>query len=111
MPTVKTASKTTTTASLVRESVEISSEVAAMISEFVETRDLLRALEATKKELDAAIKEALGGAEVGTIDGKVRIEVSQRSRESADSTVLKEAFPEAWEAAKKVTDYTVLVVK
>lgn len=111
MPTVKTASKTTVTASLVRESVEISSAVSAMITEFVETRDLIRALEATKKELDAAIKEALGDAEAGTLGGKVRVEVSHRSRETADSTVLKEAFPEAWEAAKKVTDYTVLVVK
>jgi predicted phage-related endonuclease len=111
MPTVKTASKTTVTASLVRESVEISSAVSAMITEFVETRDLIRALEATKKELDAAIKEALGDAEVGTLGGTVRVEVSHRSRETADSTILREAFPEAWEAAKKVTDYTVLVVK
>jgi predicted phage-related endonuclease len=111
MPTVKTASKTTTTASLIRESVEISGDVAAMITEFVQTRDLIRSLEGAKKELDAAIKEALGDAEVGTLDGTVRIEVSHRSRETADSTVLKEAFPEAWEAAKKVTDYTVLVVK
>lgn len=111
MPTVKTSSTTTTTASLVRPSTEISADVNALIGKFVETRDLIRTLEATKKELDAAIKEALGDAEVGTFDGKVRIEVSQRSRESADSTVLKEAFPEAWEAAKKTTDYTVLVVK
>jgi predicted phage-related endonuclease len=111
MPTVKSKTTTSTTTTLDRESVSLDHTTAAAIEEWVEVKDMIKALEARKKALDSHIKEVLGDAEVGTIDGKVRIEVSHRQRNTVDTEALAEAFPEAYEATKRTTSYTVLITK
>lgn len=94
-----------------RQAVVLDATTQAVVDEFAATRDMINALEKTKKELEAKIKEVLGDAEVGIVDGKVRIEQSQRSRTGVDSKKLALAFPEAYEATQTTTEYVVLVVK
>ena len=94
-----------------REAVVLDNATQEIINQFVATRDMLNSLEKTKKELEAQIKAVLGDAEVGVVDGEVRIEQSKRSRSGVDTKKLALAFPEAYEATQTTTDYVVLVVK
>lgn len=104
--------KVVTEVATTKEAVTLDADALATINEFISTRDMLRTLEKTKKELEATIKAALGDAEVGiTEDGEIRIEVSKRERKGIDQKALAEAFPEAFEACQSVTEYTVLVAK
>lgn len=111
MPTVKSKTTTSTTTTIDRESIALDALTADAIAEWVEVKDMIKALEERKKALDSHIKEMLGDAEVGTIDGKVRIEVSHRQRTTNDSKLLAEGYPEAYEATKRTTSYTVLIAK
>jgi predicted phage-related endonuclease len=111
MATTTVTSKVVTEVATERKAVELSKDIADVIGEFVTTRDLLNSLEKSKKELEAKIREALGDAEVGVFDGKVRIEVNPRKRTGVDTKALAEAFPEAYEATQTLTEYSVLVVK
>jgi predicted phage-related endonuclease len=110
--TQATITKTiTTTAEVARTVVELEKEMNEIIDRFVEVRDLINTLDKEKKALDALIKQALAGAEAGSIDNKVRVTVSQRSREGVNAKTLAEVFPEAYEATKTVTEYSVLTIK
>lgn len=90
---------------------ELDAVTQSIVDEFVATRSMITALEKKKKALEADIREALGDAEVGLADGKVRIEVSPRTRVTIDSKELAEAFPEAYASTHTVTEYSVLMVK
>ena len=104
--------KVVTEVATTKQAATLDKETLSAIDEFIATRDMLRSLEKTKKELEATIKEALGDAEVGiNADGEVRIEVSKRQRKGVDTKALAEAFPEAFEACQTETEYTVLVAK
>lgn len=111
MTTTTVSTTTTTTVEMTSTSVELSAEVQAIVSEFSATRSMITELEKTKKALEARIREALGEAETGTVEGVTRLTVSPRTRVTVDSAKLAEAFPEAYEATNKVTEYTVLTVK
>jgi len=106
-----TTTITASTASITRTTVELDAEAQARINRFVEVRDLINTLDKEKKALDALIKEALGDAEAGTVNGKVRVTKSDRQREGVDTKALREAFPEAFDATRTVTPYTVLMTK
>lgn len=109
--TTGTTISTTSTATITRKTVELDAETQARINRFVEVRDLINTLDKEKKALDALIKEALDGAEAGTVNGKVRVTKSERVRESADTETLKTLAPEIWDAVRRVTPYTVLMTK
>ena len=111
MPTVKSKTTTSTTTTIERSSVALDSVTADAIAEWVEVKDTIKALEERKNSLDALIKEAMGDAEVGTVDGRVRIKVSHRERTTNDSKLLAEGYPEAYEATKRTTSYTVLIAQ
>jgi predicted phage-related endonuclease len=91
--------------------VELNADTQAVINQFVATRTMITELEKTKKELEAQIKAVLGDAEVGIVNGEIRIEASKRSRAGVDTKKLALAFPEAYEATQTTTEYVVLVVK
>jgi predicted phage-related endonuclease len=91
--------------------VELNADTQAVINQFVATRTMITELEKTKKELEAQIKAVLGDAEVGVVNGEIRIEAQKRSRAGVDSKKLALAFPEAYEAVQTTTDYVVLMVK
>jgi len=112
MATATVTSKVVTEVALTREAVTLDADTLAIVTKFIETRDMLRTLEKEKKEMEALLKEAMGDAEVGlTPDGEVRLEASKRERKGIDQKQLAEAFPEAFEACQTATQYVVLVAK
>lgn len=65
----------------------------------------------SKSRWEKVIREALGDAVQGiTEDGVVAVKVQSSSNSSFDRTVLREAFPEAFEATVRVSEYTFLKV-
>jgi predicted phage-related endonuclease len=91
--------------------VELNADTQEVINQFVATRTMITELEKTKKELEAQIKEVLGDANVGLVNGVIRVEASKRSRAGIDTKKLALAFPEAHEACATTTEYVVLVAK
>lgn len=114
MPTVK--SKTTTTVTMTthldRKAVVLSDEDEALVAEWAEMKEQRKALDASIKErterFDALFAD---GAEVAIHNGRVRLVASQRERESTDREVLATGYPEAYEASKRTTSYTVYTSK
>lgn len=109
--TSNTDRRSTSTATVSRESVKVTGEFLTTLARFVEVRDLLNALTKEKKALDEALKEALGSAEVGTYRGKVVVEQSFRTRKGIDLDALREAFPEAAAACATESTYSVVTPK
>lgn len=105
----KVVSTIVSTLEVERSAVELDLVTQNAINELVALRDKISLAEKEKKALDAQIKLALGDAEAGLINGVIRIKVSARTMPSVDTQLLKEAYPEAYEATKKETPYTVLM--
>ena len=103
-----TTQTTTTVVETSTNTVEVASELEAAIAQFNNAKEAIKVLEAEKKQAEAAIREALGEAKVGTIGGVERIKVSTRTRQDINKDDLKSAFPEAYELCLKETTYTVV---
>ena len=74
-------------------------------------KEMIKKFEAQKEAADAAIRAALGDATVGIVNGEERIKLSARENTYINQNILKESFPEAFEAASYKTPFTVLVTK
>lgn len=111
MTTTKVVSKVIQQVVTEQVAVEFAGESRELLNEYLATRKMVTDLEKTKKALEEQIKALIGDAEVVTVDGVVRIEVSQRHREGTDRKLLAQLFPEAFEATTTSTDYVVLVAK
>ncbi len=85
--------------------------IEATIAEYNSVKVALKELEGKKATAEKAIRDALAGNDVGTINGVERVRVSHRNRSNIDRELLKTAFPEAYEATMTETQYTVLVTK
>lgn len=101
----------TTTVTRTEGITELDTSVEALIVEFNEAKAAMKALEARKSAAEAAIREALAGNDVGTINGVERVRVQHRNRSNIDRELLKTAFPEAYEATQVESPYTVLQAK
>jgi predicted phage-related endonuclease len=100
------------TAVITNPAVTLDEATIAIVDEFVATRTMITELEKTKKELEAKIKDFMGEATVGLLaDGKTRLEVSLRERKGIDAELLKNTFPEAYEATQTISKYSVLMPK
>lgn len=108
-----TMTTTTTTTTVVRdEAVAIlDPAVETLIVEFNEAKAAIKALEAKKQAAETAIREALKGSDVGTINGVERVRVQHRNMSKIDRETLKTAFPEAYESTLIESSYTVLQAK
>lgn len=111
MSTAKVTTKVTQQAVIENDAIELTADQQALVNEYISTRTMVTELEKTKKELEAQVKELIGEAEVATVNGQVRLQVSKRQREGVDRKVLAELFPEAFEATKTLSEYVVLVAK
>ena len=113
MAETTTATQTTTTTATTTASVaELpAARAAALIKEFNEAKAAIKAFNERKAAAEAAIRELLGDAEVGTIDGVERVKVSFRNTSKIDRKALQEAWPEAYEATIVESPYTVLTTK
>jgi predicted phage-related endonuclease len=105
--TTTTTTKVTTTdeVALLEESAE------ALIVAFNNAKAAIKALEGEKAEAEKALRELLGDAEVGTINGVERVRIVSRVTSKIDRDLLKTGFPEAFEATYVQTPYTVLQTK
>lgn len=111
MSTAKVTTKVTQQAVIESNAIELTEDQQALVNEYISTRTMVTELEKTKKELEAQVKALIGEAEVATVNGQVRLQVSKRQREGVDRKVLAELFPEAFEATKTLSEYVVLVAK
>lgn len=102
---------TTTTTTRVEGVTELDPSLEAQIVEFNEAKAAIKALEAKKAAAENAIREALKGSDVGTINGVERVRVQHRNMSKIDREALKTAFPEAHEACLVESSYTVLSAK
>jgi predicted phage-related endonuclease len=101
----------TTTVTTTANAVELGVSAEALLVEFNNVKDALKRLEAVKATLDEKLRNSLGDATIGLINGIERVKVSTRTRTGVDTAVLAAAFPEAFEATKTSTTYTVLTTK
>ena len=102
---------TVTTVSRTEEAVELDPSIEALLVEFNEAKSAMKTLEAKKQAAEKAIREALGGSDVGLINGVERVRVQHRNMTKVDRELLKTAFPEAHDATLVVSAYTVLQTK
>jgi predicted phage-related endonuclease len=94
--TISTTTQTT--------SVELDSEAKALVNELRTLRDQTTALEKRKTAIRNQLLEVLGDAEVGLVDGIVRLRQREESRRSVDYQTLFVEFSEAY--SKVVTTST-----
>ena len=107
-----TTTTTTTEVTVEVSSVALDKKAAeALIAEFNVAKIAIKTLEAKKQEAEKAIREMLGGVEVGTIDGVERVRIVHRNLSKIDRESLKAAFPEAYAAVLVESPYTVLQAK
>ena len=78
------------------------------IALFNDAKDAIKVLEQQKKDAEAVIREAMGDATIGLIDGVQRIKISSVTRTEINRTDLQEAYPEAWALCTKENTYTVV---
>lgn len=104
MAAVATESKVVTKFAVERTVVALDDH-AEFLKEYAEARDLRNELDKKVKAMNAHLDEIMGDAEAGTLDGVVRITVTEVERETIDIPTLKAAFPNAYEVAVRLTRY------
>ena len=109
-----------TKAVIVKEAKVVASEVPAVlldkhakeveeaIADFNEAKRVMKQMEELKKSAEAKLRELMGDAEVGLLNGVERITIKAVSRKDINQKDLQEVFPEAYELCVKETTYTVL---
>lgn len=104
-----TAVRTTTTEIVVSNTVRhLTKGTDALVKAFAKTKEDLKVLEAQKKALEEQIRNLMGEAKVGYIDGVKRIEILDRTLTKVNRKLLQEAYPEAYQASLEKTEYTVV---
>lgn len=93
---------TTTVANLNGTDIELH------ITRFNEAKEAIKVLEQQKKEAEAAIRELMDSAELGTVNGVERVKIATRTRQDINKDDLKAVFPEAYELCLKSSTYTVV---
>lgn len=89
--------------------VELDKKAQNSVAELVKLREAIRQLEAQKKEVEKEVRDALGEAKVGTINGVKRVEIKDAEAISFDRELLLNAYTEAYEKTVRVTPYTKLL--
>lgn len=109
--TTRVILQTEQTVSVSSEAVLLDSkaqEIEQAIADFNEAKKLIKELEAQKAAAEKVLREALGSASVGLVNGVERIKISTRTRKDINKDDLKEAYPEAYQLCLKESTYTVL---
>ena len=104
MATVATESKVVTEFAVERTVVALDDH-ADLLAEYARLREVRNAADKRVKAINAALDEIMGDAEAGTVNGEVRITVTEVERETIDIPTLKAAFPNAYEVAVRLTRY------
>lgn len=99
---------TTTSVEISKGSVDLDRSVESVLKRFNDTKAAIKALEAEKAEMDKMIRDMLGDAEVGVIDGIERVRIETRGRTDMNKELLKTVYPEAYEASLVKSTYTII---
>lgn len=81
------------------------SEVRQALKAFKEAKEAEASAKAKKAEAEKVLRDALGGAVQATISGVVAYKLVNGSNRHADLKELAKAFPEAYEATLRVSEY------
>lgn len=98
----------TTTTPVRRQYLDADESFMGLVRTLQIARAEKRAAEKLEDETKAMIKERLGGLKVAKMFGVVVLRVKPGRRTTTDEKLLKEAFPEAYEATRKVTTYDII---
>lgn len=83
-------------------------EVEQAIADFNEAKRVMKQMEELKKSAEAKLRELMGDAEVGLLNGVERVKIATRTRQDINKDDLKTVYPEAYELCLKETTYTVV---
>jgi len=81
-----------------------------LLKEFKDAKELMKLAENLKKTAEAKIRDLLGEATTGVVNGKTVVRVNSGSNSHLDGSIIQDGWPEAYDAAKKTTDYTYVTV-
>jgi predicted phage-related endonuclease len=84
-------------------------EARQALTQLVETKKEIARLEKEKKQAEATLREKIGNAEFATFGGVNAFHIVNVNGTSIDREILEKGFPEALEAALKVTPYSKLL--
>lgn len=105
------ATTLTTTTSTVTQAIELDTEAQALVNELRTLRDQSTALEKQKAVIRDQLLEVLGDAEVGIVDGVVRLRQREEARRSIDYKTLQELYVEVYEQVVSTNTFTKLDIK
>lgn len=106
-----TTTTTTTTVTTTEEVIDLEASAEELIKQLNDAKAAIKALKAVQDEADNKLRELLGGATAGRINGVERVRIIVRSNSHVDRDALKAGWPEAFDATLKVTPYTVIQAK
>jgi len=102
---------TTVTTTTTTTSVELDTETQALVNELRTLRDQTTALEKRKSAIRDLLLETLGDAEVGTVDGVVRLRQREESRRSVDYKTLFTLYSEVYNEVVTTSTHKKLDIK
>jgi predicted phage-related endonuclease len=82
-----------------------------LLREFKNAKALAKLADELKDAAEEKIRDLLGDATIGVIDNKPVVKVNAGSNSRLDSSTVRDGWPEAYDAAKRTTEYTYLTVE
>lgn len=90
------------------QAVELSEQGVKALKAFNKAKASIKRAEALKAKAEKAVREALGEAEIGVHEGIEVVKIAHRKNTWFDRKLMKELYPEAFEATLKETEYDFL---
>jgi len=90
------------------EGVELSAKAVKALAAFNKAKAAEAKAKALKAKAEAVLREALGEAQAGIVEGVVAVRVVHGSNTHFDRELMKANFPEAFEATLRSTEYDYL---
>jgi hypothetical protein len=90
------------------EGVELSAKAIKALTTFNKAKAAEAKAKALKSKAEAILREALGEAKAGVVEGVVAVRVVNGANTHFDRELMKSLFPEAYEATLKTTEYDYL---
>lgn len=73
-----------------------------LMTRFNSIKETIKVLDAEKSEVESQLREILGDAEFGTLEGVDRLQLVSRTKSTLDTAHLKEYHPEVWDMVAKL---------
>jgi hypothetical protein len=90
------------------EGIELSAKAVKALATFNKAKEAEAKAKALKSKAEAILREALGEAKAGIVEGVVAVRVVSSRNTSFDRELMLANYPEAYEATLKTTEYDYL---